>query len=956
MVQDLFWRLNRLEQQAHFRPQEDSSSSHVFSSPNNVAPALTPALSTPRLPSSSFNVLSLASHYKGHVVAQQQQQLASQATLPPSSSSSSSSSLRTRAEMKRQRGEKDDVMEGKKQHQQEQKEEEGDSEGFEEEEGNVMKDDDDDDELHFDDVKLVSAGGGMVKSRLRDRIFNRQGVAVKNVDELMEEPLFQGADKKDRTKKEEKEGEGEGAHDKKGFDSSKPDRNFRGMNLKGKTNVKRLKKKVKSVDGHDAGDDGGDGGDDDDDVGGVEMGEMSVGLLIKEKQVWENALQETSATSTWTSESHGMDMEEAMRMSGHSAWREGQKEVCDAIMMRKSTLALLPTGGGKSLCFIVPTIAFPKTLTIVVCPLLSLMRDLMSRLPSCLQGAMLSSSQTPAEQHRHIAKVLKGEARVLFLSPERLMRPTFRELLKRLPPVRLVCVDEAHCVSQWSHNFRTSYLLLKDFLINIVHPQCVLALTATATPRVVNEIRQHLGTETVIRVPLLRPNLFFKVMHELPDPYAVLTSMLKSEPIASAWGTGPDQGRVIVYVALRRQAELISAHLRSQDILAEPYHGAMQPSERGRIERQFRDGKISVVVATVAFGMGIDISHVRVIFHFDMPDSVESYVQAVGRAGRDGRPAHCVVFCSKERLRRLTALAYSNDVGPREVRDLLNQYIFAVKEGSLGCIRNSLLERDKSGALDMPREVGSTLLAWMHRDNWLEVLPEACARFLIQRMDSADTCPMLSFITAHGKQAKGRDMQGWIGIDVLECSEALQMSCDDVHAELERLRKAKVIRYKADEPAQFFKLLHCGTLQQQSELCQGLYKRLVDMQSGHVNRIYHLYNMLAVITPDGGERLKQLLTQYFESGECGPDVPNAAVGCFQDASKDRFLRGDIATCIKNTTGVQTGKQVARIFLGVQSRQDDMHVSNQFWGKAPAIEYHSLVKVATEVILQVKQKQ
>jgi ATP-dependent DNA helicase Q4 len=457
-----------------------------------------------------------------------------------------------------------------------------------------------------------------------------------------------------------------------------------------------------------------------------------------------------------------------------------------------SVLALLPTGGGKSLCYVLPTLAFPNTLTLVVSPLLALMRDQMAALPPSLPGALLASDQTAAETAKQLARVARGEARVLFVAPERAVLPAFRAALARLPPVRLVCVDEAHCLSMWSHCFRTSYLLLRELLLESVRPRCVLALTATAVPKTCEQVCESLNLQHVVRASLLRPNLELQAVLDPPDAHASLKKLLSSSPIVDMWRSG--SGRVIVYVSTQRETEQIAQLLTMEGVPASSYHAGQDPKLRRTTEDQFRSGKVQIVVATVAFGMGIDVSCVRCIVHFDLPKSVENYVQEVGRAGRDGAPASCVCFVSSVQLLRLTSLSYSHSVDARKLRDMLVA-VRARGEG-VGCIPTDSF---------VPRDVAATMLAWMHEEGLLRMLPEGYGSFQIRFFASGDQgSAVLAWALSLGTKKK-KDAE-WTVVDACKCAKDIGKTVAEVHEELEGFSKSKRIGYKLTDRSFFFEL------------------------------------------------------------------------------------------------------------------------------------------------------
>ncbi len=329
---------------------------------------------------------------------------------------------------------------------------------------------------------------------------------------------------------------------------------------------------------------------------------------------------------------------------GHTAFRPGQAEAIGATLAGRDAVVLMPTGSGKSLCYQLPAaLAFAagRGTTLVVSPLIALMNDQVDGLRQRgVAAAALHSGQDELGQRETIAHLLTGKLALLYVSPERSALAGFRRLLARAR-VAFLAIDEAHCISQWGHDFRPEYQTLGELRERLGVP--TLALTATATGRVLDEIQRSLCLRAPVRVlgSFTRPNLRFAVRH-LPREVARQQALLAALERAGLRGAGP--GRAIVYCATRKKVEAVAALLKSHGYHAGHYHAGRTDLARERAQHAFELGRARVLVATNAFGMGIDQPDVRLIVHFHTPGSVEAYYQEAGRAGRDGLPADCLLF------------------------------------------------------------------------------------------------------------------------------------------------------------------------------------------------------------------------------------------------------------------------------------------------------------------------
>jgi len=318
---------------------------------------------------------------------------------------------------------------------------------------------------------------------------------------------------------------------------------------------------------------------------------------------------------------------------GYSSFRPGQEEVIDAILAGTDALAVMPTGAGKSLCYQIPALMLDG-MTIVISPLISLMKDQVSALKEAGCGAaFLNSSLSGSEYYDTMDEITNGMIKLLYIAPERLQRADMSEFA--MDNVPLVVVDEAHCVSQWGHDFRTSYLQIAKFIKNIKPRPVVAAFTATATVNVRDDICRLLA----LRKPLSvntgfdRPNLYFEVQKPKDKKTALLDCLDKRKEASG-----------IIYCATRKTVEETCGFLISHGFNATRYHAGLVDEERRKNQDDFIYDRKPVMVATNAFGMGIDKSNVSYVIHYNMPKNIESYYQEAGRAGRDGSPADCILL------------------------------------------------------------------------------------------------------------------------------------------------------------------------------------------------------------------------------------------------------------------------------------------------------------------------
>ncbi|GGH73844.1 ATP-dependent DNA helicase RecQ [Pullulanibacillus pueri] len=326
------------------------------------------------------------------------------------------------------------------------------------------------------------------------------------------------------------------------------------------------------------------------------------------------------------------------KIFGYDSFREGQKDIISRVLDRQDTVGIMPTGGGKSLCYQIPALLFDG-LTFIISPLISLMKDQVDALRNeGVSATFINSSLSQEEVRQRLKMAEEGHYKMIYVAPERFESTSFIDWLKTLP-IELMAIDEAHCISQWGHDFRPSYRLIKQMLTQLVHKPVILALTATATPQVTADICQLLEIDRhhVVQTGFARDNLFFQVVKGQDQRRFIREYVMKNQAQSG-----------IIYAATRKRVEQLHSFLKDEGVQVGKYHAGLSEEERAQQQEVFLYDNLNVMVATNAFGMGIDKSNVRYVIHYNMPKNIEAYYQEAGRAGRDGQASECILLYSPQ--------------------------------------------------------------------------------------------------------------------------------------------------------------------------------------------------------------------------------------------------------------------------------------------------------------------
>ena len=406
---------------------------------------------------------------------------------------------------------------------------------------------------------------------------------------------------------------------------------------------------------------------------------------------------------------------------GFDAFRDGQEAVIRALLDGRSALAIFPTGGGKSLCYQVPALLLDG-LTLVISPLIALMKDQVDALIAKGISAARLDSTLDVEQVREVfAKLDAGELKLLYIAPERFSNEAFRQRIKRLP-VQLAAIDEAHCISEWGHNFRPDYLKLAKICRSLKIPR-VLALTATATPKVARDIRKQFRIATADHVQLSfhRRNLDLRVTPcGAGERKGILLERLRTL-----------DGSAVVYVTRQETAEEVATFLAKEGVSVRAYHAGLPAEFRADAQSAFMSGATRVIVATIAFGMGIDKSDIRAVYHYNLPKSLENHTQEIGRGGRDGGHAVCEMLACGDDLTVLENFIHADAPSPRALGNLIDRVL------RLGQVFD-VSHYDLSTICDIRPGVVSTVLTYLEMDGMIEATGRFYATYRVKLLRSEE--------------------------------------------------------------------------------------------------------------------------------------------------------------------------------------------------------------------------
>ena len=531
---------------------------------------------------------------------------------------------------------------------------------------------------------------------------------------------------------------------------------------------------------------------------------------------------------------------------GYPQFRLGQEETVSAVLAGRSAAAIFPTGSGKSLCYQLSAVLLPH-LTLVVSPLLALMQDQLGFLQRHgISAGSIDSAQSREEANEVMARARSGELKILMISVERLKNERFRNFLQSVQ-ISLLVVDEAHCISEWGHNFRPDYLKLPDYQRQFKIPQALL-LTATATPKVIADMQAKfaIAPDDVVTTGFYRPNL-----NLLVEP---VSGADKRRRLVQWMSERADQPS-IVYVTLQKTAEQIAEHLNRNGIQAEAYHAGLPHDKREGIQQRFMGGRSNCIVATIAFGMGIDKSDIRNLVHFDLPKSIENYSQEIGRAGRDGQPSDCLVLANRDSLNVLENFVYGDTPEQEGIRRVLQELQAARSEGQWEFLLRSL--SDHSNIRELPLK---TLLVQLELKGVIAPRYAFYAEYRFKYLIEPEA--LLARFSGERQQFVAAIIQGckraktWATVDFDALYQQHNAERNRVVKALDYFQEQGLIELESKQMTEVYSLLDTDFDPQ--VLSEALYMGFKQHEVGEVARIHAMLDLFAT-----EHCLGQRLAQYF---------------------------------------------------------------------------------------------
>ncbi len=510
-------------------------------------------------------------------------------------------------------------------------------------------------------------------------------------------------------------------------------------------------------------------------------------------------------------------------------FREGQHAVIERLLAGKNVAAVFPTGGGKSLCYQLPSLMFSGT-TVVVSPLIALMKDQCDALASRgIPAARLDSTLQGSEMAAAMRGIRDGSIRLLYVAPERFFNERFIASLGTLH-VSLFAIDEAHCISQWGHNFRPDYLKLAE-LAKELSAERILALTATATPSVLTDICDafDIAPGDAIRTRFFRPNLELRSsIVDTSTQYAELLNRLRTRP----------RGSTIVYVSLQRTAEEIAERLAADGFAATAYHAGLDSDVRATIQQQFIDSGDGIIVATIAFGMGIDKSNIRYVYHFNPPKSLEAYAQEIGRAGRDGDDSICEMLLAPEDRIVLENFTYGDTPSRHAVGRLMD--VLAGQADTFHLSHYKL-----SNETDIRILVIRTLITYLELDGYLKSTSPRYDTFKIQPRVTSKT--ILNHYEGERRKfiggvlaslAKGRT---WFLLDMAVATRRLDVERELIVRAIDEMSEAGWIEVQVTDLVHGYRWIRRS--QSPKTVADAYFKRLVDRETSEISRLDDVFEL-----------------------------------------------------------------------------------------------------------------
>ncbi|XP_001944049.2 ATP-dependent DNA helicase Q4 [Acyrthosiphon pisum] len=685
---------------------------------------------------------------------------------------------------------------------------------------------------------------------------------------------------------------------------------------------------------------------------------------------------------------------EALKLFGHTKFRPGQEKAIMRILSGLSTLVTLSTGSGKSLCYQLPAYLFSKKskcITLVISPLISLMEDQVGGI-SAVNIACLHNSQTPKERDIIMEKLANGELSILLLSPEAVVSGFNTDWLLKLPPIAFVCLDEAHCLSQWSHNFRPSYLMICQVLREKFGVKTFLGLTATATISTVSSIASELMLDddpnSIIKDTPLPDNLMLSVSRD-KDRDKALINLLNGDRFKHC-------SSIIVYCIRREECERIASFIRTTfqsqhtsngkrgqlSQIAEPYHAGLTAAKRKRTQKYFMDGQLKIVVATVAFGMGINKADLQGIIHYNMAKSLESYVQEIGRAGRDGNVAHCHLFLESEGndIAELSRHIYSNSVDRASIRKLLERVFVECKCKEKECTKHEVVfeVEDTVSALDMKQENIQTLLCYLEL-NTKKLVKNLPLSYICCKITSykgplflkklSKTCPPLA--VAYALKGSSEKPSNQLEFSIFKVASAIGWDSGIVKKELKNLEWSNTNGkfHKSGVAVEFsnlgFRVLAPGNMdaeQLDSTLCN-LCSISQQQETKSLSELQNCFDTFMrsststsieccdEINIELCEKLKNSVREYFTVDNLSMLIQKPHEEIVLNETDETRIASDVNRIFNNYIDCKlTARAIARIFHGVESPNFPAYV----WGRSPFWRIH--IKTNFNAVSKIAQKQ